>query len=374
MGNAYSSCGEGEFDFPGSAIVESFNPCSGLADTEPSPKGENRAYLDETLFEESEYQGFVNNVDDRDEIPTRGQESQPNRASALFAKALVNEVTNNPNSMRPDQMAARELRLMKAQKKANIQSASGGDASKIIGIPGGVGRPSVLGSIAHALTGRSDPLPNIDETRASVFPPNSMSQNRAQIDATAPETPMGEHSVTIGLCLSRRSSVGNNDTITRQTAFDFNELQDREYNYVSSTDANGWRAGGGEPGGASASCSGCKSVAPDVVHIPIIQIDAESAKAIDNIIAVLARGEVFIPHMAMIPEALASRVSHLQTLWSVSEPNETKISLPTSGLTGAWNLCTTNCSNTSKTRVLFGVSDHFLSLWQRKCAGRLSST
>ncbi|CAJ1945153.1 unnamed protein product [Cylindrotheca closterium] len=317
MGNANSTFDDA--GFPGSSILESLNPCGDLSNTELSPKGENRAVLDEKLFDESEYQGFAKNVEERDESPTLGPQSQPKRASVMFAKALVNEVTNNPNTMRPADMAERERRLMKAQLKANKRSVNG-DSSKIVGIPGGVGQPSIFGSIAHALTGDADPLPNIAETRASLFPPNStMSQNRAQIEDTLPEPIQGEHSITIGLCLSRRSSVGNEGTITRQTAFDFNELQDREYNYVSSTDSNGWRAGGGEPGGSPmvstageersiSSASGAAShkvAAPDVVHIPIIQIDAESAEAIDHIIAVLASGDIFIPHMSIIPEALS---------------------------------------------------------------------
>lgn len=319
MGNTNSSFEE--TSFPGYDLFHSFNPCGSITDAEPSPKNNNGTYYDQQLFDESEYQGFGRNVDERDEKPTAGPQSQPNRTSALFAKALVHEVTNNPHSMRPAAMAEREKRLMKAQEEGNKASANG-EAFKVVGIPGGVGEPSVLGSIAHALTGRTDPLPNMGETKASILPPNSISQNRAQIDANNPEEARGKHTITIGISLSRRSAVGHKDTITRQTAFDFNELQDREYKYVSSTDTKGWRAGGGEPGGVTvASPAGqdksvsttsprggadsYKVAAPDAVHIPIIHIDAESAEAIDLIIAALARGELFIPHMSVIPEALS---------------------------------------------------------------------
>jgi hypothetical protein len=106
--------------------------------------------------------------------------------------------------------------------------------------------------------------------------------------------------LTIGLCLSRRDALlGHPDTVTRQTAFDFNELQDRDYSFVSSTDPSGWLAGGGEKG------SGHIRGAPDKVHIPIIQINADSSAGADEIITALARGEVFIPHMAILPEALS---------------------------------------------------------------------
>ncbi|OEU08907.1 hypothetical protein FRACYDRAFT_196034, partial [Fragilariopsis cylindrus CCMP1102] len=194
-----------------------------------------------------------------------------------------------------------------------------------IGSPGeGVGQPSVLGSIAHALTGNyNGPLTGLSISEqgrdsSKVIPPNSLSEHRAaQLEqgqrasgrrsgrnspsslAGGPSS-SGKHTVTIGLSLSRRSSaLGHPDTVTRQTAFDFNELQDREYKYVSSTDSSGWRAGGGERG------DNHKVAAPDTVHIPIIQIDCETPQAVDAIISALARGEIFIPHMAIIPEALS---------------------------------------------------------------------
>lgn len=120
------------------------------------------------------------------------------------------------------------------------------------------------------------------------------------------------HAVVIGLCLSRRSSVGHADTVTRQTEFDFNELQDRDYKYVSSTDERGWLAGGGQRRDPQSKPSDLESgdgdsdkvAAPDRVHLPIIQINAPSAEALNEIVAALARGEIFIPHMAILPGSL----------------------------------------------------------------------
>jgi hypothetical protein len=345
------------------------------------------------------------------------------KSSALFARALVSEVTDNPKTMRPAAMAERERRLLKAQQRAK-NSGNVKDGPKAVGVPGGIGQPSVLGSLAHALTGSTEGLggvggrsknhhhnnnglsdPLSGKATASILPPNSLSENRAQVGAQtnnnshhshnnnmssdnsiAAEVAPGKYTITIGLSLSRRHSVGHPDTVTRQTAFDFNELQDRQYKYVSSTDSSGWRAGGGErghavlPGGGGATATGggqdtihhlgaddgsggmgamdfddefgpCgspfsgnggggaaagagattggappthpntittnnpgtpaggsqnfKIVAPDTVHIPIIHIDAESPKVVDAIIAALARGEIFIPHMAVLPEALS---------------------------------------------------------------------
>ena len=309
------------------------------------------------------------------------EQQPPNATSALFARALVSEVTDNPKTMTPAAMADREKKLLKAQKAAK-KKGQRKDGPRPVGAPGGIGQPNLLGSIAHAITGAANGGTTANDVSqkippatpsSSVLPPNSLQENRAQQQhygyggyppssghstSGAGQTDGGKYSVTIGLSLSRRhSTVGHPDTVTRQTAFDFNELQDRQYKYVSSTDSSGWRAGGGERGGdqsqlasgaedanalvddfgsaslhphgvprgannskkhpsptAAASVSSQsqqpapqfhKVAAPDTVHIPIIQIDADSPQAVDAIINALARGEIFIPHMAVLPESLS---------------------------------------------------------------------
>ncbi|MGH3055070.1 MAG: hypothetical protein ACRDL7_08850, partial [Gaiellaceae bacterium] len=47
-----------------------------------------------------------------------------------------------------------------------------------------------------------------------------------------------------------------------------------------------------------------KVAAPDLVHIPIIQIEVESPQIVDKIVTSLAKGEIFIPHMSIMPEAI----------------------------------------------------------------------
>lgn len=383
--------------FPGSALVEALN-CGGLEDSEDTPRSSkagingtphktlsqffSRINTEElctmspansdmggvnTEFDE-EYEEFrpKNTMDEQDSLlmshskntlsMSRSQSPHPmqtpspagsqNNSSKLFARALVAEVTDNPNTMTPAAMAEREKRLLKSQEKArNIQKSGDTSGPRPVGTPGGVGKPSVFGSIAHVLTGNTDAINAAaaaarngvtgdgQDPPSSVLPPNSLSENRAaqeHINSNGNSPVGGKYTVTIGLSLSRRSSQGHPDTVTRQTAFDFNELQDRDYKYVSSTDASGWRAGGGERGGAvdnmsvtgtpaMSSAKGSsnnnpgtpnghenhKVAALDTVHIPIIQIDAESPQAVDTIISALASGEVFIPHMAIIPEALS---------------------------------------------------------------------
>jgi hypothetical protein len=329
----------------------------------------------------------------------RSVNPNPNSSSSILARALVSEVTDNPKTMTPAAMTMREKNLLKAQTAANSNKKSAGNKSmslaRPIGAPGGVGPPRVLNSLAYALTGDDTP-PNLcvapgdashnhsmnmsmqstatsatsnNMSDASHMTPGPLQESRnahgdnhsaantshshhsggnnnsnsiIQYD-TGGYNPNNPHAVTIGLSLSRRAPDNNNNvghpaTVTRQTAFDFNELQDRAYKYVSSTDSAGWRAGGGERGGAPTrnannnnSASGNDSVdgssppsshaggvdnaslnssqeklpQADMVHIAIIHLDCPDAATVDQIIHALASGEIFIPHMAVIPEALS---------------------------------------------------------------------
>ena len=354
--------------FPGSAIVDKLvEPCGSLTNTHnddddyddrkgneiSTPKGVKKFLQQELCANSPSSMGGEEAANFDDEYEDFRREQQPegnphpgntgssrhkkqasspaNPTSELLARALVMEVTDNPKTMTPAAMAEREYKLLKAQEKAKLLAqgkSTGGTTTRAVGAPGGVGNPSILGSISHVLTGSADTVQNKAKAiQASVLPPSLMSQNRAQVEIEDDQN-LGRNTVTIGLCLSRRSNIGHPDTVTRQTAFDFNQLQDREYKFVSSTDSSGWRAGGGERGGASTPISpssddsyesdrvkgisagtptsnGHKIASPDTVHIPIIHIDAESPQQIDEIIAALARGEIFIPHMAITPESLS---------------------------------------------------------------------
>jgi hypothetical protein len=358
MGNSPSSRQRKE-DFPGSALLDGATGalCGSIQDTHHDDINNNKtnqqssSSLASTLLaqadalcissptnntEKKTFHDDSDDDDDKDEVVM-------NPTSALFARALVNEVSvdRNPNTMTPAAMAEREKRLLKAQQAAarqqyqNNKNNNNTTSSKPVGA---MGKPNLLGSIAHSIGIEDVPKPqqqqqqtrDTNNNKSRVVPPSSMQENRAQLKGdylTTSSTKKKKHSITIGLSLSRRSSVGHADSVTRQTAFDFNELQDRAYKYVSSTD--GWLAGGGEKGGppgshhsnggdppetnknvvappmtSSTSTSTATKATPDTVHIPIIQIDADSSAAVDSIIAALARGEVFIPHMSVLPEAL----------------------------------------------------------------------
>lgn len=72
----------------------------------------------------------------------------------------------------------------------------------------------------------------------------------------------------LGLSLTRKSDRGHPDSITHQTAFDLNNIIDRDYEYIESTNDDGWLVGGGEPGPPQS----YKLAAKDSAHVEIMRI------------------------------------------------------------------------------------------------------
>ena len=112
----------------------------------------------------------------------------------------------------------------------------------------------------------------------------------------------------IGLSLTRNrfSSEPRSHpaSVTRQHAFDLNELQDRDYLCVASTSDDGWLAGGGEGEGPRSS----KLPAADSAHCEIMRVGclgaAQGGLSVEQICAVLESGDILIPHMALTPSFL----------------------------------------------------------------------
>jgi hypothetical protein len=333
--------------FPGSAFLEK-TFCGSIDTTDPAEyEGTNIANRllkkadimcvsspveddEKSFFPDSEYGGGGSG--------SSSSRKSINPSSALLARALVSEVTDNPKTMKPAEMTQREYKLLKAQEAASKREGSGHAAtargSRPVGAPGGIGPPSVLNSFAYACTGDENAAaslcakPSAATSSSAVMPPGPMQENRAMtLDGVEDSAPLSPYAVTIGLCMSRRHSVGHPETVTRQSTYDFNELQDRQYKYVSSTDKYGWRAGGGEKGGpvevmnspsnqADSGLTARNSPSPtplttvkeasiDKTHIPIIHIDCPSAEVADQVIHAMASGDIFIPHMSVQPESLS---------------------------------------------------------------------
>lgn len=332
--------------FPGSALLEK-TFCGSIDTTDPSE------YQDQSIATRLMHKADVmcirsprnydasspanQWVDDEDDILLEHKGKKPSVSSALLARALVSEVTDNPKTMTPVEMAARERKLLKAQQAAR----NGPAVHKPVGTKGtGVGPPNVLSSVAYALTGEEHMLcagnsQVVDDIVATGALHDALGENGGrsgggECSHLALEEVLHQQSpyvVTIALCLSRHyEDVGHPESVTRQTAFDFNEVQDRDYKYVSSTDAMGWRAGGGERGGP-VKTTGTSNLSPaqpepgaikkahrDDLHLPIIHLDCGSAEAVDHVIHTLASGDIFIPHMAVLPDSLAVHGSPLPDL------------------------------------------------------------
>jgi hypothetical protein len=106
----------------------------------------------------------------------------------------------------------------------------------------------------------------------------------------------------LGLVFSRHSPdepMAHEDSVTRQTQFDLNEIQDRKYEYFASTNDDGWLCGGGENGGH------CKLPAKDSAHITIAEFGTLNAAFggidIERIRQILTDGSILIPHMRVVP-------------------------------------------------------------------------
>ena len=68
--------------------------------------------------------------------------------------------------------------------------------------------------------------------------------------------------------MTRTSPQGHPASITHQTAFDLNDVLDRGYEFIFSTNDDGWLVGGGEPGPPVS----YKLAAKDSSHVEIMRI------------------------------------------------------------------------------------------------------
>jgi len=111
-------------------------------------------------------------------------------------------------------------------------------------------------------------------------PPGSAETPCPQLDPRSGD-PSGL--IFLGLSLSRNSlelatpagfaPTSNNASVSRQTEFDFNLLQDRNYDYLCSTNDDGWLVGGGEGDGSYPGSSPSYKLAnPDSAHIEIVHV------------------------------------------------------------------------------------------------------
>jgi len=127
-----------------------------------------------------------------------------------------------------------------------------------------------------------------------TMPKNQFDPENARIDGH----------VFVGLSLTRYSEVGCPDSITHQTAFDFNEILDRDYQFLHSTNDDGWLVGGGEPGPPKS----YKLAAKDSAHVEIMSIGTYRKDwggiTQQEIIDAIESGKILIPQIEVVPTAV----------------------------------------------------------------------
>jgi hypothetical protein len=110
----------------------------------------------------------------------------------------------------------------------------------------------------------------------------------------------------IGLSLTRNSKKGHPDSITHQTAFDLNEVLDRDYEFVFSTNDDGWLVGGGEPGPPLS----YKLAAKDSSHAEIMRIGTYNPEwggvSQKEIVEVMESGRILIPQIEVVPTSVVA--------------------------------------------------------------------
>jgi hypothetical protein len=110
----------------------------------------------------------------------------------------------------------------------------------------------------------------------------------------------------LGLSLARKNPKGHLESQTHQVVFDLNEVQDRDYEHVFSSNDDGWLVGGGEPGPPLS----YKLPAPDSAHVEIMRIGTYEAAwgglPASTIIEDLKAGKILIPEISVVPTAVVA--------------------------------------------------------------------
>jgi hypothetical protein len=110
----------------------------------------------------------------------------------------------------------------------------------------------------------------------------------------------------LGLSLARKSQEGHPDSYTHQESFDLNEVVDREYEFIFSTNDDGWLVGGGEPGPPIS----YKLAAKDSAHAELLRIGTYRKEwggvPLEDILHLMTSGEILIPQIEVLPTAVVA--------------------------------------------------------------------
>lgn len=142
------------------------------------------------------------------------------------------------------------------------------------------------------------------------YRPTSESQNRSMSSLPPPFLNPSETKTDglafIGLSLTRNHTnvvESNVESLTRQQIWDFNALQDRNYEFVASTNDDGWLVGGGESKVLS-----YKLPSRDSAHVEIMRVGSFETElggiTISEIEEAMLNGSVLIPEMKILPTSV----------------------------------------------------------------------
>lgn len=110
----------------------------------------------------------------------------------------------------------------------------------------------------------------------------------------------------IGLSLARKSEQGHMGSQTHQTAFDLNEVIDRDYKYIFSTNDDGWLVGGGEPGPPKS----YKLASSDSAHVEIMRVGTYNEDwgglSVESIVEAIKSAKILIPEVTVVPTAVVA--------------------------------------------------------------------
>jgi hypothetical protein len=110
----------------------------------------------------------------------------------------------------------------------------------------------------------------------------------------------------LGLSLARKSEQGHPESATHQEAFDLNEVLDRDYESIFSTNDDGWLVGGGEPGPPTS----YKLAAKDSAHVEIMRIGTYLKEwggvPQEELINVMKSGQILIPQIEALPTSVVA--------------------------------------------------------------------
>jgi hypothetical protein len=143
----------------------------------------------------------------------------------------------------------------------------------------------------------------------------------------------------IGLSLAQKTEQGHPDSYTHQTAFDLNEVLDRDDEFIFSTNDDGWLVGGGEPGPPRR----YKLAAKDSAHVEVMRIGTYRKEwggmTQEEIVEIMKSGEILIPHIEALPTAVVANAdkSELEIRFDM-EPQIPDFENPDAPLPVNWQL------------------------------------